>query len=60
MGLPVDGFIDSATVTTAALGSEQNTIVLELGPPSRSGDRQSIAPGRRPAVGALFIPSGVG
>jgi hypothetical protein len=31
MGLPVDGFIDSATVTTAALGSEQNTIVLELG-----------------------------
>jgi hypothetical protein len=31
MGLPVDGFIDSATVTTAALGSEQSTIVLELG-----------------------------
>jgi hypothetical protein len=31
MGLAVDGFIDSATVTTAALGSEQNTIVLELG-----------------------------
>jgi hypothetical protein len=31
MGLPVDGFIDSATVTTAALGAEQNTIVLELG-----------------------------
>lgn len=31
MGLLVDGFIDSATVTTAALGSEQNTIVLELG-----------------------------
>jgi hypothetical protein len=31
IGLPVDGFIDSATVTTAALGSEQNTIVLELG-----------------------------
>jgi len=31
MGLPVDGFVDSATVTTAGLGSEQNTIVLELG-----------------------------
>ena len=31
MGLPVDGFVDSATVTTAVLGSEQNTIVLELG-----------------------------
>jgi len=31
MGLPVDGFVDSATVTTAALGSVQNTIVLELG-----------------------------
>jgi hypothetical protein len=31
MGLPVDGYIDSATVTTAALGSEQSTIVLELG-----------------------------
>ena len=31
MGLPVDGFIDSATVTTAALGSEQSSIVLELG-----------------------------
>lgn len=31
MGLAVDGFVDSATVTTAALGSEQSTIVLELG-----------------------------
>jgi hypothetical protein len=31
MALPVDGFVDSATVTTAGLGSEQNTIVLELG-----------------------------
>lgn len=31
MGLPVDGFVDSATVTSAALGSERNTIVLELG-----------------------------
>jgi hypothetical protein len=31
LGLPVDGFVDSATVTTAGLGSEQNTIVLELG-----------------------------
>jgi len=31
MGLPVDGFVDSATVITAGLGSEQNTIVLELG-----------------------------
>lgn len=31
MGLAVDGFIDSATVTAAALGSEQNTLVLELG-----------------------------
>jgi hypothetical protein len=31
MGLTVDGFIDSASVTTAALGSEQSAIVLELG-----------------------------
>jgi hypothetical protein len=31
MGLPVDGFVDSAAVTTAALGSERNAIVLELG-----------------------------
>jgi len=31
IGLPIDGFVDSATVTTAGLGSEQNTIVLELG-----------------------------
>jgi hypothetical protein len=31
MGLPVDGFVDAAAVTTAALGSEQNAIVLELG-----------------------------
>lgn len=31
MGLPVEGFIDSATVTAAAIGSEQGTIVLELG-----------------------------
>ena len=31
MGLPVDGFVDSAAVTTAALGPEQNAIVLELG-----------------------------
>jgi hypothetical protein len=31
MGLPVDGFVDSAAVSTAALGSEQSTIVLELG-----------------------------
>jgi hypothetical protein len=31
MGLPVDGFVDAATVTTAALGSAQNAIVLEIG-----------------------------
>jgi hypothetical protein len=31
LGLPIDGFIDSAAVTTAALESERNTIVLELG-----------------------------
>ncbi len=29
--LPVDGFVDAAAVTTAALGCERNTIVLELG-----------------------------
>jgi hypothetical protein len=31
MGLPVDGFVDAATVTAAGLRSEQDTIVLELG-----------------------------
>ena len=31
LGLPVDGFIDSAAVVSAALESERNTIVLELG-----------------------------
>jgi len=31
LDLPVDGFVDSATITTAALGSERNAIVLELG-----------------------------
>jgi FHA domain len=31
MGLPVDGFVDAAAVTSAALGSERNAIVLELG-----------------------------
>jgi hypothetical protein len=31
MGLPVDGFVDAAAVTCAALGSERNAIVLELG-----------------------------
>jgi hypothetical protein len=31
LGLPVDGFVDAATVITAALGSAQNAIVLELG-----------------------------
>ena len=31
LGLPIDGFIDAAAVTTAALQSERNTIVLELG-----------------------------
>jgi hypothetical protein len=31
LGVPIDGFIDSAAVTTAALQSERNTIVLELG-----------------------------
>ena len=31
MGLPVDGFVDSAAVTSAALGSERTTIVMELG-----------------------------
>ena len=29
--LRVDGFVDSATVTAAALGSERNAIVMELG-----------------------------
>ena len=31
MGLPVDGFVDSAAVITSALGSGRNAIVLELG-----------------------------
>ena len=31
IGLPVEGFVDGATVTTAALGGAQNSIVLELG-----------------------------
>ena len=31
MGLLVDGFVDSATVTAATLGFTQSTIVLELG-----------------------------
>ena len=31
VGLHVGGFVDSATITAAALGSVQNTIVLELG-----------------------------
>jgi len=31
LGLPIDGFIDAASVTTAALESERNAIVLELG-----------------------------
>lgn len=31
MSLPVDGFADAATVITAAFGSAQNAIVLELG-----------------------------
>lgn len=31
LSLPVDGFIDCAAVTVAALGLERNTIVLELG-----------------------------
>ncbi len=31
MRLPVDGFVDSAAVTTAALGSDRNAIVVELG-----------------------------
>ena len=31
LGVPVDGFIDSAAVTTAALESQRNAIVLELG-----------------------------
>jgi hypothetical protein len=31
LGLPIDGFIDSAAVVSAALESERNTIVLELG-----------------------------
>jgi len=31
MELPIDGFVDSAAVTTAALGAERNAIVLELG-----------------------------
>jgi FHA domain len=31
MGLPVDGFVDPAAVTSAALGYERSTVVLELG-----------------------------
>jgi hypothetical protein len=31
LSLPVDGFVDSAAVTVAALGLERNAIVLELG-----------------------------
>jgi FHA domain len=31
MGLSVDGLVDSAAVTSAALGSERSTIVLEMG-----------------------------
>jgi hypothetical protein len=31
LSLPVDGFLDAATVTAAALGLEQNALVLELG-----------------------------
>jgi hypothetical protein len=31
LGLPVDGFVDSATITTASLSSERNAIILELG-----------------------------
>jgi hypothetical protein len=31
LGLPVDGFVDSAAAAAAALGSERNTIVLGLG-----------------------------
>ena len=31
MGLRIDGFVDAAAVTSAALGSERNAIVLELG-----------------------------
>jgi hypothetical protein len=31
LALPIDGFIDCASVTTAALESERNAIVLELG-----------------------------
>jgi FHA domain len=31
LSLPVDGFIDAAAVTVAALGLERNAIVLELG-----------------------------
>jgi len=31
MDLPVDGFVDAATATTAGLASKQSTIVLELG-----------------------------
>jgi len=31
LALPLDGFVDSATVTVAALGVERNAIVVELG-----------------------------
>jgi hypothetical protein len=31
LALPVDGFIDAATVSVAALGLERNAVVLELG-----------------------------
>jgi hypothetical protein len=31
LALPIDGFIDSAVVTAAALGLERNAVILELG-----------------------------
>ena len=31
LALPVDGFVDSAAVTVAALGADRNALVLELG-----------------------------
>src|SRR3569833_1107569 len=53
MGLPVDGFVDAATVTTAGLASEQYTIVLELGlhhAAATSGDCSGSQARRRQAV----------
>jgi hypothetical protein len=50
LDLPVDGFVDSATMTAAALGAERNAIVLELGlhhAAATAVDRESAQARRR-------------